>query len=140
MKSAFLAVLLLFSCTGQKHREGGLLFKDWFVVRPVVAGGGSVAYGSIKNESGTVQLLKKAEFSCAGVTELHETITTGDRVRMDSLSTVPIEPGAVVHFEPGHKHVMLPKLTLPADGKCSAIFTFESAAVRFLIPVRERTK
>jgi copper(I)-binding protein len=141
--AGFIQVLGLFSlvaCGSQKHREAGLLFKDWYVVKPLAAGSGSVAYGTITNESTAPQTLKKADFSCAAAAELHETITDGNRARMVPLPSLTLAAGETAVFEPGHKHAMLEKLTLPADEKCGATFTFETTSVRFSIPIRERKK
>lgn len=137
---AVLALLILAACGSQKHREAGLLFKDWYVVKPVVAGAGSVAYGSITNEGAAPQVLKKVEFACAASADLHETLTDASRARMVSLPSVALAAGETVLFEPGHKHVMLQQLTVPAEEKCAVVFGFETAPVKFSVPVRERKK
>lgn len=131
--------LLLGACTQQKHREAGLLFRDWYVVRPVVAGTGSVAYGTITNEGAALQTLQKAVFSCAGGTDLHETLTDGGRARMVPLAAIKLMPGETLVFEPGHKHVMLQKLEMQTDS-CEAIFSFDAVNVKLLIPLRDRQK
>ena len=139
-RALYLALLIAVGCGFQKHSEAGLVFKNWYVIKPVVAGSGSVAYGTIKNESAAPQILKKVEFGCAAGSELHETITEGSRVRMAPLPPLTIHPGDFSLFEPGHKHVMLQKIEIPGDGKCPAVFTFESAVVRFSVSIRERQK
>lgn len=136
-----LALTTLFAaCAKQKHREGNLLLKDWYVVKPVAAGLGSVAYGTITNEGISPQILKQAAFGCAASADLHETIESGGRMRMQALPAITISAGETAVFEPGHKHVMLGQLKFPADEKCEAVLTFESGPVRFPVPVKEREK
>jgi copper(I)-binding protein len=135
----FFSVFLM-ACTGQKHEEAGLLFKSWYVVKPYVAGGGSVAYGKIKNVAGTTRVLKGADFSCANGAALHETVTTGDRVSMTALPEVSLAPGETISFEPGHKHIMLSGIKNAADSDCAAGFIFDSGKVLFQIPVKSREK
>lgn len=128
------------ACSGQKHREGGLLFKNWYVVKPYVAGGGSVAYGMITNESANTQTLKGVDFNCAAGTALHETITTGDRATMSGLPEITIAAGESVVFEPGHKHVMLTGIKNTDERVCPAGFRFDSTRVQFEVPVKPRQK
>lgn len=135
-----LLILTLFGCSRQKHWESNLLFRDWYVVKPVAAGLGSVAYGTITNEGISPQILKQAAFGCAASAELHETIETSGRMRMQALPAITLAPGETVVFEPGHKHVMLGQLKVPGDEKCEATLTFEAVSIRFTVPVRERKK
>lgn len=135
----FLSIFLI-ACAGQKHEEAGLLFKNWYVVKPYVAGGGSVAYGSITNTSTEPVTLKGADFACASGTALHETITTGDRVTMSGMAEAIIAAGGTVVFEPGHKHIMLTGIKNADDPMCSAGFTFHSKKIRFDVPVKPREK
>lgn len=131
---------LFFGCNSQKHRERHLLFNDWYVVKPLAAGLGSVAYGTITNEGISPQILKQAAFGCAASADLHETMEVAGRMRMQALPAITLAPGETTVFEPGHKHVMLGLLNVPADEKCEAVLTFESGPVRFLVPVKERKK
>lgn len=135
----FFSVFLV-ACTAQKHKEAGLLFRNWYVVKPYVAGGGSVAYGRITNESGQPRTLKGADFTCAAGTALHETTTTGDRVAMSGLSEVVIGIGETVVFEPGHKHIMLTGIKNADDQACPAAFTLDSGRIQFPVPVKPREK
>ncbi len=128
------------ACSRQKHDENGLEFRDWLVVKPIVSGSGTVAYGSIRNTSATPQTLRKAEFACAASAELHETLTDGGRARMVSLGTPAIAPGETLLFEPGRKHIMVMRTAPDIGEKCAAVFTFDAATVRFAVPVREREK
>lgn len=128
------------SCGGQRHTEQGLDFRDWFVVKPVATGTGSVAYGVIRNKSGTPKNLTGADFACAASTALHETIVAGDRVRMMPLPATEIPDGASLAFEPGHKHVMLGVLKPETTETCDATFLFGATAVKFKMPVKPREK
>lgn len=131
---------LFLGCSSQKYRERHLLFKNWYVVKPLAAGLGSVAYGTITNEGISPQILKQAAFGCAASADLHETVEAAGRMRMQALPAITLAPGETTVFEPGHKHIMLGQLNIPADEKCEAVFTFESGTARFAVPVRERRK
>lgn len=136
----FTTILAAGACGGQKHSEGGLEFRNWYVVKPIVAGSGSVAYGNIRNKSGLVKTLTAADFACAASTALHETRVIGDRASMSPLSPVEIADGATVDFEPGHKHIMLGPIKAEATESCDVSFTLSGAAIRFKIPVKPREK
>lgn len=125
-------------CSGQKHREAGMVFRDWYVVKPLAPGAGSVAYGSIRNEGHGNQVLSKADFSCAKEAALHETLTDGGRARMVDLGQITIAPDESVVFEPGRKHIMLQELTVPPGEKCTVSITLSGNSIRFEIPVRDR--
>lgn len=128
------------ACSRQKHVENGLEFRDWLVVRPIVPGGGTVAYGSIRNTSALPRTLSKVEFSCAESSDLHETLTDGGRARMVPLGRPVIGPGETLLFEPGHKHVMVMGTKADLGKTCDAVFTLEAISARFGVPVREREK
>ncbi len=140
LAAGFLVLFLGTACRGQKHTEQGLEFRGWFVVKPVVAGAGSVAYGEIRNKSGAAKTLTGADFSCAASTTLHETIVTGDRVSMVPLPATEIPDGALLAFEPGHKHVMLGALKPEAQEFCEAKLVFGATAVSFKVPIKPREK
>lgn len=125
-------------CNRQKHSENGLEFRDWIVVKPVVAGAGTVAYGTIRNTSATARTLQKIELACAESAELHETVTTGDRARMQPLGTPAIAPGETLFFSPGAKHIMVMRTQKEIGEACNAVFTFDKTTARFAIPVRPR--
>lgn len=130
----------LTACSRQKHDENGLEFRDWLVVKPIVAGSGTVAYGSIRNTSATPQTLRKVELACAESAELHETLTDGGRARMVPLGTPAIAAGETLLFEPGRKHIMVMRTAPDIGEKCAAVFTFDATTARFTVPVRDREK
>lgn len=134
-----LPLAFMLSCGGQKHVEKGLEFRNWFVVKPVAGATGSVAYGQIKNTSAERMTLAKADFNCAGSTELHETVTADGRARMVPLGEIGLDPGGSVIFEPGHKHIMLMRLKETGEN-CAAVFTFSQTTVQFNVPVKAREK
>jgi copper(I)-binding protein len=141
LPTALLAgLLILFAGCGQRYTEKGLEFRDWYVVKPVVTGSGSVAYGAIRNKSGAAVTLTGADFACAASTSLHETIVTGDRVRMTPLPAMEIQDGAKLAFEPGHKHVMLGALKPETAETCEATFLFGATTAKFKMPVKPREK
>lgn len=125
-------------CSRQKHSENGLEFRDWIIVKPVVAGAGTVAYGTIRNTSATLRTLQKVELACAESAELHETVTTGDRARMLPLGTPGIAAGETLIFAPGAKHIMVMRTQKEIGDTCNAVFTFDTATARFAMPVRPR--
>lgn len=130
----------LTACSRQKHVENGLEFRDWLVVKPIVAGSGTVAYGSIRNTSASPRTLKKVEFTCAESAELHETLTDGGRARMVPLGTPAVAPRETLLFEPGHKHIMVMHTKPDLAKTCDAVFTFDATTARFAMPVRDREK
>lgn len=137
--SLLLLLLLLVACGGQKHKEKGLEFRDWYVVKPVAGASNSVAYGTIRNTSPERVILARADFSCATDTALHETITSAGRARMLPLGEVGIDPGATVVFEPGHKHVMLTGLKDTGE-QCPTVFSFSLGKIQFSMPLKVREK
>lgn len=138
--TGFIFLLSIAACGRQKHIENGLEFRDWLVVKPIVAGSGTVAYGSIRNTSATPQTLRKVDLACAESAELHETQTDGGRARMVPLGTPVIAPGESLLFEPGRKHIMVMRTKPDIGEKCTAVFTFDATTARFAVPVREREK
>ncbi len=134
------AALTAAACSRQKHIENGLEFRDWILVKPRIAGSGTVAYGSIRNTSASARLLKDVELACAESAELHETLTDGGRARMAPLGAPTIAAGETLVFEPGHKHIMVMRSKPDIGEKCDAVFTFDTATARFAMPVREREK
>lgn len=129
---------LLAGCGVQKYRERNLLFEDWYVAKPLMAGTSSAAYGSIKNEGNALQILESVSFACAAAAAMHESQTRDNRVQMAELIHVTLAPGAHVVFEPGHKHIMLGNTHATIGERCAATFTFTSGAIAFEMPVRER--
>ncbi len=137
---AFSVAMVAFSCSRQKHSEDGLEFRDWLIVKPLVAGAGTVAYGTIRNTSPTPRILQKAEVTCASSAELHETMITGDRARMAPLGTPTIAAGETLVFEPGHKHIMVMGTRPDMGDACEVVLTLDAKPMRFKVPVGPREK
>lgn len=123
---------------GQRHREHGLIFSDWYVVKPIAKTGMTTAYGSVSNTLAEPVSLTAVTLSCAEKTEMHETIENGGRVSMVALSNIVLPAGETVAFRPGQKHLMVSGLQPPQDELCEAVFTIAGRPSRFTIPLRER--
>lgn len=136
----FLAILLLWACGRQKHSEQGLLFNDWYIVKPMVPGGMTTAYGSIRNNRAEPVTLTGVKLACADKTELHETVESAGRMAMLPLTDVVIAAGETASFSPGKKHLMVSRPALPADEQCEATFMTNRATIRFFIPIRQRSE
>jgi copper(I)-binding protein len=133
------AVAVLYAACGQVQlRENGLVFAEWYIVKPVVESGVTTAYGKVTNTQNEATTLNAVSLDCAQKAELHETIESGDRVSMLGLDSITIPAGATVAFEPGKKHLMISGLRQPANGKCIATFTVAGRNISFAIPVKER--
>ncbi len=130
--------LILAACNRVQHREYGLIFTDWYVVKPVVDNGMTTAYGKIANPTAEASTLTAVALDCAEKVELHETVESAGRVSMIGLSSVALPSGFTVAFEPGKKHLMISAFKRPDSGKCRATFMVAGRSASFEIPVRER--
>lgn len=140
----FVLLLLLTSLAcGTQHRENGLIFSDWRIMKPLSGGTLTVGYGRIRN-TGTPKTLIAVTLDCAPSVSLHETYENNGRLTMRSVPKIPLPPGAWVEFTPGGTHLMIERLTIPASGHCQADFlVYESAEGKertysFAIPLVER--
>jgi copper(I)-binding protein len=134
-----IALILLYAACGQVQlRENGLVFADWYIVKPLVESGVTTAYGKVTNTQNEATTLSAVSLDCAQKAELHETIESGDRVSMLGLDSITIPAGATIAFEPGKKHLMISGLRMPDSGKCTATITVAGRNISFAIPVKER--
>jgi hypothetical protein len=136
--SATYVALLLAACSPAQHRENGLIFTDWYIVKSFGNTGITTAYGKIKNSSASGTTLNAVALDCAEKVELHETIESGGRISMIALVSVPLPAGLTIAFEPGRKHLMISGFRQPAPAQCKAIFRIAGSDISFEIPVRER--
>lgn len=130
---------LPYACRRKQHTENEIIFRDWYIVKPVAAVSASVAYGSIENTGRTPHLLTAAQLDCADKTLLHETLETAGRISMVHRESIPLPGGEETLFEPAHKHLMISGLKTGID-QCEIAFTIDGKPMRFKIPVKEREK
>lgn len=136
--SVAVILLLLGACDQVQHRENGLVFGEWYIVKPVVDTGMTTGYGKVTNTHSETTTLDTVSLDCAEKVELHETMESGGRVSMLGLDSVTMKAGATITFQPGKKHLMITGLRQPASGRCTATFTFAGRSISFAIPVKER--
>ncbi|HNN01841.1 MAG TPA: copper chaperone PCu(A)C [Turneriella sp.] len=136
--SATFVAMLFAACNQVQHRENGLVFGDWYIVKPVVDNGMTTAYGTITNSAAEATTLEAVALDCAEKVELHETIESAGRVSMVGLGRVTLPAGLTLAFQPGKKHLMISGLRQIADGKCRATFTVAGRGISFEIPIRDR--
>ncbi|HNN01856.1 MAG TPA: copper chaperone PCu(A)C [Turneriella sp.] len=126
------------NCSGQKYTEGGLVFRNWYLVKPVAGATGSVGYGKITNTTASPVTLTAANLACAEKTMLHETRELSGRVTMVHLEAVQLKPAETIEFRPGQKHLMVSGIKGDIGERCDAMFEFAAQKIRFPMPVRER--
>ncbi len=74
----------------------------------------SAGYFDLHNPTAAPLVLTGVRAEIGSSVEIHRTIRSGDQVRMERLTTLTIDPGQTLRFEPGSYHLMLFGLdTLP---------------------------
>jgi len=134
-KLLLLPIFLLGVRCGQKASHAGIVFRDWYIAKPVAGATMTAAYGSIENTRAAPVVLKNIRFACAEASEMHETVEIQGRVRMQKLDKIELAAGAFVKFEPGHKHVMLLEFKSLAEKQCSANFYFNDSNATVSMPI-----
>lgn len=86
-----------------------------YIKRPVPGATLSVGYAEVRNNSDRRICSSGFESPVAGAIELHETSTSDGRSRMRRINELCLAPGERARLEPGGKHLMLFRLTLPDD-------------------------
>lgn len=76
-------------------------------MRPAAQGDNGAVYFELHNHSSSADELVGASSAAAEAVEIHETVMEGDVMRMQMLSSIPLEASAEIAFEPGGLHVML---------------------------------
>jgi copper(I)-binding protein len=77
----------------------------------------TAAYGQLSNQGDTPLTITGASSSVAADTTLHESVQTGDRMRMVPVTDLTLAPGEVVEFKPAGLHLMLTGINaMPATG------------------------
>lgn len=120
MKRIFLIILianlLLSACGPEKGIE---VHSAW--MRPAAKGENGGVYFELHNHSSTANELTGISSDAAVVAEIHESKMEGDVMKMDMLTSLPLDANADIAFEPGGLHVML--VNLRRDFKLNDEFT-----------------
>ena len=78
----------------------------------------TAAYVTVTNTGGKAIQLAGARVEGAGRVEIHTTREVDGLMRMQQLSTLPIDPGQTVYLQPGGNHFMLFELeAMPRPGE-----------------------
>ncbi|MEM1229432.1 MAG: copper chaperone PCu(A)C [Pseudomonadota bacterium] len=67
----------------------------------------SAGYFNLRNPTAAPLVLTGVQADIGSSVEIHRTIRSGDQVRMERLTTLTVEPGSTLRFEPGSYHLML---------------------------------
>jgi copper(I)-binding protein len=107
MKKIWIVVLivswLVYACQPQ---DKGIEVQDYWL-RSAAQGGNSAMYMVISNNLADRDELVGGSSSIAEAVEIHETVMDSNGVmQMSPVSSLPLEPGTEVVFEPGGLHVM----------------------------------
>ena len=77
----------------------------------------TAAYGQLSNQGDTPLTITGASSSLAAGTTLHESVQTGDRIKMVPVAEVTLAPGEVLELKPAGLHLMLTGINaMPAAG------------------------
>lgn len=124
-------ILALAGCsigsTGGPASGGIVISNAW--ARPSAGSDASAAYFSIRNDSGTDDVLTGVSTSIA-TAEMHQTMAgASGMMGMQPVATVPVAKGATVEFKPGGYHVMLMRPTAPLEAGATVelTLTFQQA-------------
>ena len=100
----FMSALTLSACTSE---EGISVHNAW--MRPTARGENGAVYLILSNHSGESDELVRASSGIAETVEIHESsmVEGTDVMQMNQVTSVPLERGAEVTFEPGGLHIML---------------------------------
>ena len=115
---ALLSALLMVACS---QTQAPLSASDVVVTQSVPGMPMSAGYFKLTNNSGqaiTISHVTSPQFASV---QMHETIIKDEVARMVALETLILQPGEIVSFEPGGKHLMLMQ---PADDIDSVTLEF----------------
>ena len=103
--SALIVILLITACGPEKGIE---VHSAW--MRPSPKGTNGGVYFELHNHASTPDELTGITSEAAVVVEIHESKMEGDVMKMEMLTSLPIDAYADMTFEPGGLHVMLVNL------------------------------
>lgn len=102
-----LAVLLVLSVAACSNDSAPLTISDLVVRKPLPGMHMSAGYFTMTNNSDETIVITGVTSPEFGAVELHETVVEDGVARMVGLGDLALQPGAVVEFVPGGKHLML---------------------------------
>lgn len=111
-----IVILLITACGPEKGIE---VHSAW--MRPTAKDANGGVYFELHNHASTPDELTGVSSEAAVVAEIHESKMEGNVMKMDMLTSLPIDAYADVAFEPGGLHVML--VNLRQDFKLDDEFT-----------------
>ena len=82
-------------------------------MRAMPPGAPGAAYVSLRNDGDLEQRVTAASSAQAGRVEIHESVKSGDRWRMQQLAVLSIPASGQVNMQPGGTHIMLFDLVSP---------------------------
>ncbi|WP_375427022.1 copper chaperone PCu(A)C [uncultured Sphingomonas sp.] len=112
------AALLLLGCSGPAE----VTVDDAWVRLPAAPGRPGAGYLTVRGGA-TDRTLVRVTADYALRSEMHETSTTGGRMTMRPLASVPVPAGDEVAFTPGGRHLMLYDLDPRAKPGTSTLLT-----------------
>jgi len=95
-------ILLLTACGSKKGIE---IRNAW--ARPAAQGGNGAIYFELYNHGSASDELTGVSFDAAEAAEIHESKMEGDVMKMQMISSLPIDGSADIAFKPGGLHIML---------------------------------
>ena len=135
----FIALALLTGCV--PPGAGGIVVQDPYARPAPNAGGNGGAFMVIANNGSQADRLLSAASPVAKMTELHETVTENNVMKMvHQPQGFEIPAGGKVELKPGGKHIMLMNLVAPLEAGQTIQITlkFEKAGEQTIaVPVRE---
>ena len=116
-------ILLLSACGTEKGIE---VHSAW--ARPAAQGDNGGVYFELHNHGSTPDEITSVSSNVADAVEIHESKMEGDVMKMEMLTSLPIDAYADMIFEPGGLHVMLVNLhqELKLDDEFEIVLHFKN--------------
>lgn len=113
---------------------------DAKIVLPAKGSDVAAAYGTFKNTAANEEVVKIKTLGPFGAGEFHETMSAGGQTSMKALDGLRIPAHALVHLEPGGRHLMLfkSKRPLKAGEKIEMVFEADGKTVPVKFEVIKR--
>lgn len=127
--SVILSALILLPATGH---AAGVMAKGGYILQTAGAAKTSAVYLTLMNTGDADAELKDAAVNIDGVTEIHRTVKSGDRMSMQAVDDpLTIPAGGMTQLRPGGLHIMLMNLEAPIrkDGTYAAELTLTGGQI-----------
>ena len=95
-----------------------------WVREPVPGSGMAAAYAMLENPAAEDMQIVSVTADVAATVEVHETVRSGDVMKMSPLKVVPVAARSSVALEPGGLHLMLIGVTRPLEAGDDVTLTF----------------